>query len=422
MWVSPIFMKNILIIIANDFAHINGGTAKIAVGSAIELAKAGHRVIFFSAVGPVAPELSNVGNLTVICLEQREILHDPIRIRAAVQGFWNSTAASRMRALLAECDPGQTVLHLHGWTKALSSSVARTAIEAGVPVVITLHDYFTACPAGTFFQYPQGKICHLEPLSAKCVTLNCDVRSYAHKLWRVGRTFAQHYAGQLPSGVHDFISISSLSEEVLRPYLPADARVHRVTNFTDVPQLPPVDVAANTAFVYSGRFSAEKGARLFAQAAERVQVDALFIGDGPLRSEIERLAPAAEITGWLDPDRAVTELRRARALAFPSLWYETQGLVVAEAAANGIPAIVPDTCAAREWVQDGVTGLLFTGGEATSLEAKLRLLKENPALAAELGRNAYAHYWSNPPSLAKHCRDLEAVFSQVIAREPSPVG
>ena len=409
-------MDKLHIIVANDFAHINGGTAKIAIGSAVALAKAGHRVTFFSGVGPVADELLDTEGLEVICLHQHEILTDPKRLRAIVQGFWNRTAELRMRALLSTCDPRSTILHLHGWTKALSASIVRVALDLRFRLVVTLHDYFAACPAGTFFQYPQRKICNLRPLSAECLGLNCDVRSYGHKLWRVGRTWTQNQIGQLPSGVRDFISISTLSEQVLRPFLPDGARLHRVSNFIEVPQASAIDIGTNTAFVYSGRFSAEKGARLFAEAAVRTGVDAVFIGDGPLRAEIEQLAPHAEITGWLDGDAAVAALGRARALVFPSLWYETQGLVVAEAAAKGVPCIVPDTCAAREWVEDGFTGLWFTGGDVKSLEQRLSLLRDQPRMAVELGANAYRRYWKDPPTLARHCGALEKVYDEMLGR------
>ena len=42
------------IIVANDFAHVNGGSAQVALSSAVGLAERGHRVTFLAAVPPVA--------------------------------------------------------------------------------------------------------------------------------------------------------------------------------------------------------------------------------------------------------------------------------------------------------------------------------------------------------------------------------
>lgn len=402
------------IIIVNDYAHVNGGTASIALGSAEELAKRGRRVTLFSAVGPVAPQLIGLPNLEVVCLGQPDILTDPNRLRALTSGIWNNSAARQFRSLLESCDPDHTVIHLHGWTKALSTSVVSAALEMRFPLVLTLHDFFAACPVGTFYQAQQQQICHLKPMSAACISLNCDARNYGHKLWRVGRQWVQLHAGSLPSGIRDFIAISALSDQVLRPYLPAGSQVHRVANFTSIPKADPAQVASNHRFVYSGRFSAEKGVQQFAQAGTAAGVGMLFIGDGPLRDTVEQAAPQAEFTGWLSAQNAREALRRARALVFPSLWYETQGLVVAEAAAMGIPAIVPDTSAAREWVADGETGLWFTGGDTASLQRCIQRLHEDPQFAAKLGENAYSKYWNNPSTVQRHCDELEALYATVV--------
>jgi glycosyltransferase involved in cell wall biosynthesis len=96
------------------------------------------------------------------------------------------------------------------------------------------------------------------------------------------------------------------------------------------------------------------------------------------------------------------------------LWYETLGLVVLEAAANGIPSIVPDTSAAREIVIDGVTGLHFRGGDEQDLRAKMRLLQD-PELAATLGRAAYDRFWSSDfAHRDAHLVALEAIYAKLL--------
>jgi len=402
------------IVVVNDFAYFNGGAAKIALGSAMALALLGHSVTVFTAVGPVAPELTDTPKIEVICLGQKEIVSNPNRGQAVVQGFWNFAAATRMRVLLASLDKNETIIHVHGWTKALSSSVVQAAISLGFRVVITLHDYFVACPAGTFYNHPQHAICHLRPMSAACISSNCDSRNYRHKLWRVGRQWVQNHLGHLAEDVQEYIAISTLGEEILKPLLPRSARIHRVNNFNDVAKLPKVDVETNQHFTFSGRLSAEKGPVLFAECARDSGVEALVIGDGPLRQQVENIAPEASYTGWLSHADGTAQLRRSRALVFPSLWYEMQGLVVAEAAAMGIPAIVPDTSAAREWVTDGITGFWFRGGDAKDLTAKMKSLNDNPSIAARMGDEAYSRYWRSPPTLDTHCEGLQKVYQTIL--------
>ena len=404
------------IVIVNDFAYVNGGAAKVALGSAIALAKLGNSVTLFTAVGPVASDLADVSRLQTICLGQREIVDNPRRLHACVQGLWNELAAARIRDVVHSLDRNHTIVHVHGWTKALSSTVVRAVIALGFRVVITLHDYFTACPTGTFYDYSQHAICPLRPMSVKCIARNCDSRNYGHKIWRVGRQWIQSRISSLPSGIYEYISISDLSERVLRPFLPATARIRRVPNFIDVDMGPPVEVGINRLFAYSGRLSAEKGPMLLAECSRDSKIDTLFIGDGPLRAQVQDMSPYASCTGWLPPDQATTQLRRSRALVFPALCYEGQPLVVTEAAAMGIPAIVPDTCAAREQVADGITGLWFRGGDLKDLNVKLNYLRENPSIASAMGRKAYERYWRSPATLDSHCRLLEQIYQTILEK------
>ena len=51
---------------------------------------------------------------------------------AALRGMWNRRAHSEMKKLLATLDPARTVVHLHCWTKALSSSVIAAVVDAEV--------------------------------------------------------------------------------------------------------------------------------------------------------------------------------------------------------------------------------------------------------------------------------------------------
>lgn len=403
------------IVIANDVAHVNGGAAKIALGSAKALALRGHRVMLFTAVGPIADDLKDVANLRHTFLDQKDVWSDPNRVRAAAHTLWNQKAAARLAEVLAPLNPSDTVVHLHSWTKALSSSVVRTAFARGFRVVVTLHDFMSVCPTGTLFHHGTGRCCGLRPLSGACVAARCDARSYGHKLWRVGRQVVQSSVGWLPSGAGDFVTISAASSRVFRDLLPPGARLHHVPNFTDVPRVDAVPVERNDAVLYIGRLSAEKGPTVLAESAARLGLRAVFVGDGELAPAVRERCPAAEITGWLPSDGVRQQLRRARVLVLPSVWFELQGLVVAEAAAMGVPAIVPGSSGASEWVVDGTTGLWFTAGDVDDLCRAIGVVMDDPALAARMGQAAHQRFWLSPPTIDRHARELERVYASMLA-------
>jgi glycosyltransferase involved in cell wall biosynthesis len=402
------------VIVVNDFAHVNGGAAEVALSSAAGLARRGHHVTLLAAVAPIAPELGDAG-VRVVITEQFDIKNDPYPLRAAVQGIWNRPAANSMARLLAGCDPGNTIVHVHGWCKALSSSVVRQAVRGGFPVVVTLHDYFYACPAGGFFNFPRKQFCHLQPLSAACILENCDRDGYAHKLWRTLRQEVQNTIGSFGE-IRCFMTVSEFSEDILRPLLPPNSRLYRVPNPINVARQPPVEVSGNQQFVAVGRMSAEKGLTLLARAAADLECELTMIGDGPARQEVCSVYPRTRVTGWSSKQEVAQYLSLARALVFPSLWYEAQPLVVGEAAARGIPAIVPDQCAARECVLDGITGLWFESGNLSDLKDKMSRLQDAET-ARKMGLAAYEHYWHDPRTLTKHVETLEACYGSILHTE-----
>jgi glycosyltransferase involved in cell wall biosynthesis len=75
--------------------------------------------------------------------------------------------------------------------------------------------------------------------------------------------------------------------------------------------------------------------------------------------------------------------------------------------------VVPDTCAGREFVDDGKTGFVYESCNPTGLETALELLK-NDELVAELGRTAHARLWASPPTMERHVEQLIEVYSEVL--------
>jgi glycosyltransferase involved in cell wall biosynthesis len=310
----------------------------------------------------------------------------------------------------ADADPGSSVVHAHGFSKVLSASAIRAAVRSGLPTVATLHDYFAACPNGGFYDYQRDQVCHLTPLSARCVATNCDARAYSHKAWRVARAVVQRSIGQMPRGVEGLISPSHFAAEVLRPFLPPSAQLHILSNPIPTLHREAVDVSRNRPFVFVGRMQRDKDPLTFARAAAKAGVETVFVGDGEDRDSIGSLHPRARLTGWLDPEGVLATVRGARALVCPSSWYEVQPLVPLEAAAQGVPAIVSDAGAFREAVADGKTGLWFRSGDADDLATKLERLERDPEYAARLGRAAYDRFWSQDWTLDTHLDRLESIY------------
>ncbi len=162
---------------------------------------------------------------------------------------------------------------------------------------------------------------------------------------------------------------------------------------------------AQPTVVFAGRHIPEKRVpalvRAFAALRERApELRLVIYGDGPEREEVLALICAAGLSdvasapGFVDAQEVEQALEHALCMVLPSR-REGYGLVVVEASARGVPAVVvagPDN-AATELVDEGENGFIASSAEPEEIaEAILRVREAGPELrartAAWFGRNA----------------------------------
>lgn len=87
---------------------------------------------------------------------------------------------------------------------------------------------------------------------------------------------------------------------------------------------------------------------------------------------------------------------------------EARGRVLLEAMACAKPVIGSRVGGIPEYIEDGVTGLLFENENRDDFAGKMKSLLENPALRAKLGRQAYerTHSQHSSESYVIHFRAM----------------
>jgi glycosyltransferase involved in cell wall biosynthesis len=139
-----------------------------------------------------------------------------------------------------------------------------------------------------------------------------------------------------------------------------------------------------------------------------------------LRETLERRLAAegiANVTllGALPQPELMRALRGARALVFPSRWYEGMPMSILEAFACGVPTIASNLGGMREMIEDGRTGLLFSPVEPAALADRVDWTFSHPLEAAELGRAARSEYETRYTATA-NLDQLIDIYRQAIAR------
>jgi glycosyltransferase involved in cell wall biosynthesis len=154
---------------------------------------------------------------------------------------------------------------------------------------------------------------------------------------------------------------------------------------------------AAVVFVFAGKFIPLKRpsdfVRAVAAAAREVPgVAGLMVGDGPLRPEVQSvirdLAAPVKHTGFLNQTMIPQAYAAGDALVLSSE-AETWGLVVNEAMACGLPAVVSSRVGcAGDLVIDGETGFVYPCGELSALMACLVRLAADLQLRTRLAAAA----------------------------------
>lgn len=340
-------IKNVVII--NDFDYVQGGASKVAIDTANLLSTNKNiNVFFFSGDSKSVSDLNE--NVIKVCTNTGECLKNKNKLKGMINGLYNVEAKKKLKELLKKLNPENTIVHFHGWTKCLSSSVFDIVFKMKFPNTITLHEFFSACPNGGFFNYPKNKICHLKGGSIKCVCTNCDSRNYFIKLYRILRFYIQKYYVKLNKNMKNIIYISDFSWNILKESFNSNVSASLIYNPIDLSKAKSDKVEKEDYLLYVGRVSKEKGVDIFCEAVTNCGVKAVVVGDGDQKGKLESKYPNINFVGWKSNEDVKNYMKKAKALVFPSLWYETAGLTALEARSVGTNVVVSSNTAAVEFV------------------------------------------------------------------------
>ena len=383
-----------VLMLAQFYPPIVGGEEHVVEALGIELARRGHRVAVATIQHPGLAEREEVDGVRVHRLRSvastLPFLYTGARLHAPPAP--DPALAWQLRRVLDVERPD--IVHAHNW---LVHSYLPLKRSAGVPLVLSLHDYSLVCSVKRLMR--RGSPCS-GPGILKCLRCSSD-----------------HYGAVKGAGVAALVGLAARPEDALiDEYVPVSHAVARhsrlhlrrtphevIPNFFSPPRAPPppwTDQLPEGEFVlYAGDVSYEKGAgtllRAFAGIA-RPPMPLVMIGRQLLHPASEEASGVTSI----DPlgHGAVLEAFRRCALAVvPSLWPEPSGLVALEAMGMGKAVIASRTGGLPEIVVGGETGLLVGRDDADELRRALESLMADRRLRTrfgEAGRRRVAQHFS----------------------------
>jgi glycosyltransferase involved in cell wall biosynthesis len=325
-------------------------------------------------------------------------------------------------AILAETRPDVVhVNHLIG----LSAQFLTIAHRYGAAVVLTLHDYYFACPR---FQLRQtsGELCQ-GPEGGQACTRTCfaNESAAAQRRWEVRAT----YFRQLLATADRVIAPSRHLAAFFERFAGSLPQLHVLPNGVLVapteawqpPQTTPQRRGA-LRLAFLGMVAPHKGVHVIVEALRHAAIDdveLLILGqihDPKYARGLHEQAAAIpglrmHMLGAYQPTELCQLLRDIDCVLVPSQWPENFPLVTQEALARGIPLIASRLGGLTEIVTEEINGLLFDHRQPQELATILRRLASDEQFLLQLRAGAAATPVMTMPA---HVAALRALYRMAV--------
>jgi len=318
------------------------------------------------------------------------------------------------RAIADELARGRIeVVHAHNW---IVNSALGPADKAGVPVVMTLHDYSHICATKRLMEFgrqlcpgPSVKRCfpcasaHYGPVNgAVTVTANAwSARRRARRLTAVAAV-SSAVAGAVAVPPGHWLHGAALDARVISNFIPDEIVV------TEIAPTEP-----DAPLLFAGDLTPDKGVQVLLDAYRLLDSPPPLVLAGRNGApQPWQFPPGAQWTGQLPHEDVVTLFRTARAVVVPSVVADACPTVVLEAMAAGRPVVASATGGIVDLVVDGQTGLLVPPGDAAALAAALTRLVREPHTAEAYGAAGWER--SRQFTIGALVERIETMYSDAI--------
>lgn len=335
-------------------------------------------------------------------------------LRVAGRMLYSFEASRKLRALIRATRPD--IAHVHNLYHQLSPSLLPVLRKAGIPVVMTLHDYKLVSP--NYLLFCHGRICaHTKPFHPwRAVRHKCVKNSALASAVCALEATLHRRLGLYDRTVNAYISPSRFLMTTLAAYGWPTENVRHLPNFiAQTEDNPPQE--SRSGIVYVGRLSEEKGLDVLLDAAPKIPFPITLIGNGPLMHHLRQRAQREGLhhvifLGERTGPALRTAMAMARVVAVPSVCYENFPMTVLEAFNARTPVVASRIGGIPEIVQEGVSGYLVPPGNASALAERLTQLSGNAQESAQLGNAGYDHLASYRPE--RYYEQLMTLYASLL--------
>lgn len=358
-----------ILLVHNSYAKYSGEEA-VVDKMAVMLRSNGHEVCFYRSTTE----------------GRRESLFG--KIKGFIAGMYSYSRVKGMREILKREKPD--IINVHNSYPFISPAALFECKKAGVPVVMTVHNFRLICPTGLFMRDNKPcEVCLQKGNEWSCIRYNCE-----HSILKsVGYTLRNVYArwtGAYKKNVDVFACITDFQR---RKLIEAGYDANKVTVIPNFIETPLKCIFTQGTYVaFCGRLSKEKGVDLILEVARRhPEIPFKFAGELRDKELFNGIPDNCELKGYIFGKELDDFYQNAMFFVMASKWYEGFPMSILEAAKFGKCTVGPDHGGFTEIIgrEEEAIGKLFKPNDVHDLEKIITDLWSYPEVAISLGQKAW---------------------------------
>jgi len=355
--------------LAQSYPPMISGAAIFVRDIAEAMAASGHQVLVIAASDRGQPYVILDENIRILRLRS---FHNPMRVGQRILPYPRHTILKALHEFAPD------IIHAH---EPLISWVGfEYARSMNIPITLTMH------------MLPWFVSAFLPDM--------LKIRAMAEAIgWMYVRLMTRKFTSVITTtkttadvvtsrtGVQAKTISCGINMRTFRPPLPPDLETGARTRL-NLPLNVPV-------ILHVGRLDTEKRVDRVVQAAAQAmsQSDAhlLIVGDGREKHALIKLSQSVGIAdrvhfpGFISVNEGLPEIYRLASLFVMASEIESQGIVLLEAAASGLPIVAVDATSISEIVHDGINGYLTSPGDVQALGDAITTLLQSPERSKQMG-------------------------------------
>lgn len=323
------------------------------------------------------------------------------------------------------------IVHVHH-TISLGFEILKVIDSKGIPVVVTVHDFWFFCPQIQLLR-SNLQICDGPEKGSLCYDCMKEWGNYKNESidkesWKLRYNKAieilnNHVKLILAESndVKRFLVENSIKPDLIKVQNPSQLSVDKLYSKTDFFEKPLKKEKLQLTFI--GALYPAKGAHVAIQALSELDVNKQnkvtlnIYGNLPegdytklLKDVAAKLPTEINFHGKYNSEMDLDKILKSSDLVIiPSIWRETFGIVVEEALAARVPVVCSNIGGLTEHFTNNIQGILFKPGNFKQLGAIIGNLIENPSIITEWQSNI-----KQPRLSVDYIKEFEGFYKEIL--------